>query len=113
MSFSERERFIYHAATLMTMQHLQVLSKNDLEKNLKAVQNNRCTSLTDNLVEEIFLDVEHEVLEMMRNAKEDPVLKAREKYRERNRKKLEKSHYKKRQGYKKREFSDDVKEEFK
>ena len=113
MTFSERERFIYHAATLMTMQHLQVLSKNDLEKNLKAVQNNRCAGLTDKQVEEIFLDVEHELLEMMRNAKEDPVLKAREKYRERNRKKLEKSHYKKRQGYKKREFSDDVKEDFK
>ena len=45
MSFSDRERFIYHAATLMTMQHLQVLSKSDLQKNLKAVQNNRCTCL--------------------------------------------------------------------
>ena len=112
MTFSERERFIYHAATLMTMQHLQVLSKNDLEKNLKTVQNNRCTSLTDNLVEEIFLDVEHEVLEMMRNAQEDPVLKAREKYRQKNMRKLEKS-CAKRQGYKKREFSDDVKEDFK
>ena len=96
MSFSDRERFIYHAATLMTMQHLQALSKSDLQKNLKAVQNNRCVSLTDKQVEEIFLDVEHEALAMMRNAQE----------------KLEKS-CKKRQGYKKREFAEDVQEDFK
>ena len=96
MTFSERERFIFHAATLMTMQHLRALSKSDLQKNLKAVQNNRCTSLTDDQVEEIFRDVEHEAWEMMRNAQE----------------KLEKS-CKKRQGYKKREFAEDVQEDFK
>lgn len=113
MSFSERERFIYYAATLVTMQHLQVLSKNDLQKNLKAVQKNRCTSLTDNLVDEIFIDVEHELLEMMKNTQNDPVLKARERYREMSRRKLESSHYKKRQGYKKSEFGEDVQENFK
>ena len=96
MSFSERERFIYHAATLMTMQHLQVLSKSDLQKNLKAIQNKRCTGLTDDQVEEIFFDVEYEALEMMRNAQE----------------KLEKSCAKK-QGYKKREFAEDIQEDFK
>ena len=112
MSFSERERFIYHAATLMTMQHLQALSKSDLQKNLRAVQNNRCAGLTDKQVERIFLDVEHEVLEMMRNAQEDPVLKAREKYRQKNMRKLEKS-CAKRQGYKKREFAEDIQEDFK
>ena len=96
MSFSDRERFIYHAATLMTMQHLQVLSKSDLEKNLKSLQNNRCTSLTDKQVEEIFQDVEHEAWEIVRNAQE----------------KLEKF-CAKRQGYKKREFAEDVQEDFK
>ena len=96
MSFSERERFIYHAATLMTMQHLQALSKSDLQKNLKAVQNNRCTSLTDKQVEEIFQDVEHEAWEMVRNAQE----------------KLEKF-CAKRQGYKKREFAEDIQEDYK
>jgi len=96
MSFSERERFIYHAATLMTMQHLQALSKSDLQKNLKAVQNNRCVGLTDKQVEEIFLDVEYEALAMMRNAQE----------------KLAKS-CAKRQGYKKREFAEDVQEDYK
>ena len=96
MSFSERERFIYHAATLMTMQHLQVLSKSDLQKNLKAVQNKRCTGLTDKQVEKIFWDVEHEAWEMVRNAQE----------------KLEKF-CAKRQGYKKREFAEDVQEDYK
>ena len=97
MSFSERERFIYHAATLMTMhQVLQVLSKSDLQKNLKALQNNRCKSLTDKQVKQIFLDVEHEAWEMMRDAEE----------------KLEKS-CAKRQGYKKREFAEDVQEDYK
>ena len=96
MRFSDRERFIYHAAKLMTMQNLQVLSKSDLQKNLKSVQNNRCTSLTDKQVEEIFQDVEHESWEMMRNAQE----------------KLEKF-CAKRQGYKKREFAEDVQEDYK
>ena len=96
MTFSERERFIYHTATLMTMQHLRALSKSDLQRSLKAVQNNRCTSLTDKQVEEIFRDVEHEAWEMMRNAQE----------------KLEKF-CAKRQGYKKREFAEDVQEDFK
>ena len=70
MTFSERERFIYHTATLMTMQHLRALSKSDLQRSLKAVQNNRCTSLTDKQVEEIFLDVEYETSAMIRNAQE-------------------------------------------
>jgi len=96
MTFSERERFIYHAATLMTMQHHQMLSKSDLQKNLKVVQNNRCTSLTDKQVEKIFWDVEHEAWEMVRNAQE----------------KLEKF-CAKRQGYKKREFAEDVQEDYK
>ena len=96
MTFSERERFIYHTATLMTMQHLRALSKSDLQRSLKAVQNNRCTRLTDKQVEEIFLDVEYETSAMIRNAQE----------------KLEKS-CKKRQGYKKREFAEDVQEDFK
>ena len=96
MTFSQRERFIYHATTLMTMSNLGRLTKSDLQKNLQAVQNNRCVGLTDKQVEEIFLDVEHEALAMMRNAQE----------------KLAKS-CTKRQGYKKREFAEDVQEDFK
>ena len=80
----------------MTMQHLRALSKSDLQRSLKSVQNNRCTSLTDKQVEEIFQDVEHEAWEMMRNAQE----------------KLEKF-CAKRQGYKKREFAEDVQEDYK
>ena len=96
MTFSQRERFIYHATTLMTMSNLGRLTKSDLQKNLKVVQNKKCTGLTDDQVEEIFFDVEYEALEMMRNAQE----------------KLEKS-CAKRQGYKKREFAEDIQEDFK
>ena len=100
MTFSDRERFIYHAATLMTMQNLQVLSKSDLQKNLKSVQNNRCTSLTDKQIEEILLDVEKEVETCLSRV---PKFNA----------KLKKAKELHKQGYKKREFAEDVQEDYK
>ena len=65
MTFSEREKFIYHAATLMTM---QIMSKEfdlvpiNVRKLISLIRNNRCRQLDDGQVDEIYNDVEEEVL---------------------------------------------------
>ena len=61
MTFSQRERFIYHAITLMTMSNLGKLAKDGLSKKIHAFRNSRCKNLTDEQIEEILLDVEREV----------------------------------------------------
>ena len=60
MTFSERERFIYHATTLMTMSNLGRLTKTSLNKKLETMRNNRCKNLLDKQIEEVFLDLEKE-----------------------------------------------------
>ena len=65
MTFSERERFIYHAATLMPM---KIISKEykmptiDIHKMLSLIKNNRCRRLSDKHIESIYDDVEEEVM---------------------------------------------------
>ena len=65
MTFSEREKFIYHAATLMTM---QIMSKEfnsnpiDVHKLISLIRNNRCRKLKDDQIDDIYTDVEEEVL---------------------------------------------------
>ena len=60
MTFSDRERFIYHVIILMTMSNLGRLTKSSLRKNLEVVRNDRCKNLTNEQIEEILLDVEKE-----------------------------------------------------
>ena len=65
MTFSEREKFIYHAATLMTM---KIMSKEfdlmpiNIQKLMALIRNNRCRQLKDKQIDEIYVDVEEEVL---------------------------------------------------
>ena len=65
MTFSEREKFIYHAATLMTM---KIMSKEfnlmpiNIQKLMALIRNNRCRQLKDEQIDEIYVDVEEEVL---------------------------------------------------
>ena len=103
MTFSQRERFIYHAITLMTMSNLGKLAKDGLSKKIHAIRNSRCKNLTDEQIEEILLDVEQEV--------ETCLTSRMPKYNVSTRtptvKKLRK------QGYKKREFSETIQEEWK
>ena len=54
MTFSNRERFIYHAITLMTMSNLGKLAKNGLSKKIHAIRNNRCKNLTDEQIKQII-----------------------------------------------------------
>jgi hypothetical protein len=65
MTFTEREKFIYHAATLMTM---KIMSKEfhlapfNVHKIMDLIKNNRCRQLTDKNLDEIYTDIEEEVL---------------------------------------------------
>jgi transcriptional regulator NrdR family protein len=65
MTFTEREKFIYHAATLMTM---KIMSKEfnlapfDVQKLMSLIKNNRCRQLSDKNLDEIYTDIEEEVL---------------------------------------------------
>ena len=65
MTFTERERFIYHAATLMTM---KILAKDhnmptiDVHKMISLIKNNRCRKLTEKHIDSIYNDVEEEVM---------------------------------------------------
>ena len=65
MTFTEREKFIYHAATLMTM---KIMSKEfnltpiNVHKLMDLIRNNRCRQLTDKNLDEIYTDIEEEVL---------------------------------------------------
>mgnify|MGYP003149822763 CR=1 FL=1 len=65
MTFSDREKFIYHAATLMTM---KIMSKEfnltpfNVQKLISLIKNNRCRQLTEESLSEIYDDIEEEVL---------------------------------------------------
>ena len=65
MTLTEREKFIYHAATLMTM---KIMSKEynlvpiDVQKLISLIKNNRCRKLTEKNLDEIYDDIEEEVL---------------------------------------------------
>jgi hypothetical protein len=65
MTFSEREKFIYHCATLMTM---KIMSKEfnlvpiNVQKLIDLIKNNRCRKLTEESLDKIYDDIEEEVL---------------------------------------------------
>jgi len=65
MTFTEREKFIYHATTLMTM---DVANKKkggggvDVKRLLGMIRANRCRKLTDEDIDSLYNDLEEEVL---------------------------------------------------
>lgn len=65
MTFSEREKFIYHAATLMTMKIMareNNLTPINVQRLISLIKNNRCRQLTDKNLDDIYDDIEEEVL---------------------------------------------------
>ena len=65
MTLTEREKFIYHCATLMTM---KIMSKEfnlvpiNVKKLIDLIKNNRCRKLTEENLDKIYDDIEEEVL---------------------------------------------------
>ncbi len=103
MTFSNRERFIYHAITLMTMSNLGKLTKDGFSKKIHAIRNSRCKNLTDEQIEEILHDVEREVETCLTSRMPKYNVSTRTPKAEKLRK----------QGYKKKEFSETIQEEWK
>ena len=103
MTFSQRERFIYHAITLMAMSNLGKLAKDGLSKKIRAIRNGRCKNLTDEQIEEILLDVEREVETCLTSRVPKYNVSTGTPKEEKLRK----------QGYKKKEFSETIQEEWK
>ena len=67
MTFSERERFIYHAATLMTLdimneKHDRRGRSKSLQRFLETIKKNRCRRLDSDDLDLIYKDIEEEVL---------------------------------------------------
>ena len=65
MTFTEREKFIYHCATLMTM---KIMSKEfnltpiNVQRLISLIKNNRCRKLSEENLDEIYNDIEEEVM---------------------------------------------------
>ena len=63
MTFSDREKFIYHLATMMTMRRYS--KKLNVEKFVNSFLAKKSTNLTNEEVKQIYLDIEKEMLSVL------------------------------------------------
>ena len=62
MTFTARERFIYHITASMTMHGMGMIDDSKMMRIASLILKNRCRSLTVDDVEEIHHDLEEEVM---------------------------------------------------
>jgi len=66
MSMTDREKFIYHAATLFTLQlmqkHKSNLSKKSMTDLLNLIKKNRCRKLKRDDFKQVLDDMEEEII---------------------------------------------------
>ena len=62
MTFTGRERFIYHITAVMTMRGMRMIDDNKMMRIASLILKNRCKSLTVDDVEEIHHDLEEEIM---------------------------------------------------
>jgi|TARA_R100000781_G_scaffold114282_2_gene84700 hypothetical protein len=66
MTLSDRERFVYHTATLFTLElmrkHKSNLTKEGMGSLIELIKKNRCRKLKSNDFKELFDDIEEEIL---------------------------------------------------
>ena len=62
MTFTARERFIYHITAAMTMRGMRMIDDNKMMRIASLILKNRCKSLTVDDVEEIHHDLEEEIM---------------------------------------------------
>ena len=66
MSMTDREKFIYHAATLFTLQlmqkHKSNLSKKSMTDLLNLIKKNRCRKLKSDDFKQVLDDMEEEII---------------------------------------------------
>jgi len=62
MTFTARERFIYHITAAMTMRGMRMIDDGKMKRIMSLILKNRCRSLTKEDVEQTYLDIEEEVV---------------------------------------------------
>ncbi len=66
MSMTDREKFIYHAATLFTLQlmqkHKSNMSKESMTDLLNLIKKNRCRKLKKDDFKQVLDDMEEEII---------------------------------------------------
>ena len=62
MTFTGRERFIYHITAVMTMRGMRMIDDSKMRRIMSLILKNRCRSLTKEDVEQTYLDIEEEVV---------------------------------------------------
>ena len=62
MSFTTRERFIYHITAAMTMRGMRMIDDSKMRRIMSLILKNRCRNLTEDDVEQIYRDIEEEIV---------------------------------------------------
>ena len=62
MTFTTRERFIYHITAAMTMRGMRMIDDNKMHRLFSLILQSRCRSLTEDDIEQAYRDIEEEVI---------------------------------------------------
>ena len=77
MTFTARERFIYYITSAMTMRGMRMIDDSKMRRIMSLILKNRCRNLTEDDVEQVYRDIEEEVVfsgpvfDMTRKRKKD------------------------------------------
>ena len=62
MTFTTRERFIYHITAAMTMRGMRMIDDSKMRRIMSLILKNRCRNLIEDDVEQVYRDIEEEVV---------------------------------------------------
>ena len=62
MTFTVRERFIYYITSAMTMRGMRMIDDSQMRRMMSLILKNRCRNLTEDDVEQVYRDIEEEVV---------------------------------------------------
>ena len=62
MTFTVRERFIYYITSAMTMRGMRMIDDSKMRRIMSLILKNRCRNLTEDDVEQVYRDIEEEVV---------------------------------------------------
>ena len=62
MTFTARERFIYYITSAMTMRGMRMIDDSKMRRIMSLILKNRCRNLTEDDVEQVYHDIEEEVV---------------------------------------------------
>ena len=62
MTFTARERFIYYITSAMTMRGMRMIDDSKMRRIMSLILKNRCRNLTEDDVEQVYRDIEEEVV---------------------------------------------------